>query len=71
MTCPPDYLEEDDHDYIEFGDDDNHRPCECDPYGADECPLCCGNSGWYQPGTEECDWCAWGKFCRERQREVV
>ena len=29
------------------------------------CPDCCPNDGYYEPGTEQCDWCNYSEECSE------
>lgn len=54
---------------VDWGDDDDR--CEGEHSEDEECPLCCGNGGWYQPGTEECDFCQYETECATFQREKL
>lgn len=55
---------------IEHDDYDDYRPrCEMGHDDAEECLFYCNYGGWYQPGTEDCDFCRYEAQCREFSAE--
>lgn len=45
---------------------DDENTCEvCGAVDGEGCPNCRSCGGFYQPGTEECDWCPDEDICAE------
>jgi hypothetical protein len=72
MNADNEISEEDDD--TDFDDD----TCYCEGCGRDinsydgePCPMCCSNDGWYQPGTEECDFCRYSEECMREQYKTL
>jgi hypothetical protein len=57
-------LEGDDWDY-----EDEDSGCTFPHSPSERCPECCDFGGYYNPGTEECDFCSWADVCAKAREE--
>lgn len=72
MTAPKTIAEaQDDIDDFDGFEDDTCEFCGSllSGYDGEGCPDCMSCGGYYQAGTEECDWCNFSRECAKGQGE--